>query len=196
MKHIKLYEEQEADKSGKMLGVIVHVFGYGRDVHMDDYYACVAPTFWDIATAILEDYMDPDDVEEKVSEMTSLYDISEEIHNFVEEADELDITIWTGLIPRSQTENYDAFGGSLNPYDIVESIDKTFTNAKSVMQANKGGATESQLIKLIADSITNDPSKFQLYAEDKDLDKIVKYMGLPEDRIKSLLKYSKIKNQI
>jgi hypothetical protein len=64
------------------------------------------------------------------------------------------------------------------------------------MQANKGGATESQLIKLIADSITNYPSKFQLYAEDKDLDKIVKYMGLPEDQIKALLKYSKIKNQI
>jgi hypothetical protein len=64
------------------------------------------------------------------------------------------------------------------------------------MQANRGGASESELIKLIADSITNDPSKFELYAEDKDLDKIIKYMGLPEDRIKSLLKYSNIRNQI
>lgn len=196
MKHIKLYEEQRSASEGKMLGVIVHVFGYGRDVHMDDYYACVAPTFWDIATTILEDYMDPDDVQEKVSEMTSLYDISDAIHNFVEEADELDITIWTGLIPRSQTENYNAFGGVLNPYDIVEDIDKIFTNAKSVMQANRGGASESELIKLIADSITNDPSKFELYTEDEDLDKIIKYMGLPEDKIKSLLKYSKIKKQI
>ena len=196
MKHIKLYEEQEPDKSGKMLGVIVHVFGYGRDVHMDDYYACVAPTFWDIATAILEDYMDPDDVEEKVSGMTSLYDISETIHDFVEDADELDVTIWTGLIPRSQTENYDAFGGSINPYDIVESIDKSFTNAKSVMQGNKGGASNNDLIKLIGDSISNDPSKFALYADDPDLDKIIKSIGWSEDRVKSLLRYSNIRNQI
>jgi hypothetical protein len=196
MKHIKLYEEQEPDKSGKMLGVIVHVFGYGRDVHMDDYYACVAPTFWDIATAILEDYMDPDDVEEKVSGMTSLYDISETIHDFVEDADELDVTIWTGLIPRSQTENYDAFGGSINPYDIVESIDKSFTNAKSVMQGNKGGASNNDLIKLIGDSIANDPSKFALYADDPDLDKIIKSIGWPDDRVKSLLRYSNIRNQI
>jgi hypothetical protein len=194
MKHIKLYEEQEPDKSGKMLGVIVHVFGYGHDIHMNDYYACVAPTFWDIATSILEDYMDPDDVDEEVSKMTSLYDLAESISNWVDQADELDITIWTGLIPRSQNEEYKSI--STNPYDAVDDMDSVFTNAKSVMQANRGGATESQLAKLIADSITNDPSKFELYSDDKDLDKIIKYMGLPEDRIKSLLKYSKIKNQI
>jgi len=194
MKHIKLYEEQEPDKSGKMLGVIVHVFGYGHDIHMDDYYACVAPTFWHIAGAILEDYRDPDDVEEEVSKMTSLYDLSEAISNWVDQADEIDITIWTGLIPRSQSEEYKFV--STNPYDAVDDIDSVFTNAKSVMQASRGGASEIDLIKLIADSLTNDLSKFGLYSEDKDLDKIIKYMGLPEDRIKSLLKYSKIKNQI
>jgi hypothetical protein len=195
MKHIKLYEEQGSANKGKMVGVIVHVSGYGHDIHMDDYYACVAPTFWDIATAILEDYMDPDDVEEVVSEMTSPYDLTEAISNWVDQADELDITIWTGLIPRSQSEEYKSVGNT-NPYDTVDDIDSVFTNAKSVMLANRGGASEIDLIKLIADSLTNDPSKFGLYSEDKHLDKIIKYMGLPEDRIKSLLKYSKIKNQI
>jgi hypothetical protein len=195
MKHIKLYEEQEPDKSGKMLGVIVHVFGYGRDIHMDDYYACVAPTFWNIATAILEDYMDPDDVEEEVSKMTSLYDLAEAISNWVDQADELDITIWTGLIPRSQSEEYKSTGNS-NPYDAVDDIDSVFTNAKSVMLANKGGASNNDLIKLIGDSIANDPSKFALYAEDDDLDKIIKSIGWPEDKVKSLLRYSNIRNQI
>jgi hypothetical protein len=195
MKHIKLYEEQEPDKSGKMLGVIVRVFGYGRDIHMDDYYACVAPTFWDIATAILEDYMDPDDVEEEVSKMTSLYDLAEAISNWVDQADELDITIWTGLIPRSQNEDYKSVGSS-NPYDTVDDIDSMFTNAKSVMQANRGGASNNDLIKLIGDSIANDPSKFALYAEDDDLDKIIKSIGWPEDKVKSLLRYSNIRNQI
>jgi len=194
MKHIKLYEEQESASEGKMIGVIVRVFGYGRDIHMDDYYACVAPTFWDIATAILEDYMDPDDVEEEVSKMTSPYDLGEAIGNWVDQADELDVTIWTGLIPRSQSENYKPV--STNPYDAVDDIDSVFTNAKSVMLGKRGGASESDIIKLIADSLTNDPSKFELYSDDKDLDKIIKYMGLPEDKIKSLLKYSKIKNQI
>jgi hypothetical protein len=195
MKHIKLYEEQEPDKGGKMLGVIVHVFGYGRDIHMDDYYACVAPTFWDIATAILEDYMDPDDVEEEVSKMTSLYDLLEAISNWVDQADELDITIWTGLIPRSQSEEYKSTGNS-NPYDAVDDIDSVFTNAKSVMLANKGGASNNDLIKLIGDSIANDPSKFALYAENDDLDKIIKSIGWPEDKVKSLLRYSNIRNQI
>ena len=195
MKHIKLYEEQDPDKSGKMLGVIVRVFGYGRDIHMDDYYACVAPTFWDIATAILEDYMDPDDVEEEVSKMTSLYDLAEAISNWVDQADELDITIWTGLIPRSQNENYTSVGSS-NPYDTVDDIDSMFTNAKSVMQANRGGASNDDLIKMIGDSIANDPSKFALYAEDDDLDKIIKSIGWPEDKVKSLLRYSNIRNQI
>lgn len=194
MKHIKLYEEQESASEGKMIGVIVRVFGYGRDIHMDDYYACVAPTFWDIATAILEDYMDPDDVEEEVSKMTSPYDLGEAIGNWVDQADELDVTIWTGLIPRSQSENYKPV--STNPYDAVDDIDSVFTNAKSVMLGKRGGASESDIIKLIADSITNDPSKFELYSDDEDLDKIIKYMGLPEDKIKSLLKYSKIKKQI
>jgi len=195
MKHIKLYEEQEPDKSGKMLGVIVQVFGYGQDIHMNDYYACVAPTFWHIATAILEDYMDPDDVEEEVSKMTSLYDLSEAISNWVDQADELDVTIWTGLIPRSQSEEYKSTGNS-NPYDAVDDIDSVFTNAKSVMLANKGGASNNDLIKLIGDSIANDPSKFALYAEDDDLDKIIKSIGWPEDKVKSLLRYSNIRNQI
>ena len=194
MKHIKLYEEQESAGEGKMIGVIVRVFGYGRDIYMDDYYACVAPTFWDVATAILEDYMDPDDVEDEVSKMTSPYDLGEAIGNWVDQADELDVTIWTGLIPRSQSENYKPV--STNPYDAVDDIDSVFTNAKSVMLGKRGGASESDIIKLIADSLTNDPSKFELYSDDKDLDKIIKYMGLPEDKIKSLLKYSKIKNQI
>jgi hypothetical protein len=195
MKHIKLYEEQEPDKSGKMLGVLVRVFGYGSGIHMDDYYACVAPTFWHIATVILENYiMDPDDVEEEVSKMTSPYDLGEAISNYVDQADEIDVTIWTGLIPRSQSENYKPV--STNPYDAVDDIDSVFTNAKSVMLGKRGGASESDIIKLIADSLTNDPSKFELYSDDKDLDKIIKYMGLPEDKIKSLLKYSKIKNQI
>ena len=195
MKHIKLYEEQESAAEGKMLGVIVRVFGYGRDIHMDDYYACVAPTFWDVATAILEDYMDPDDVEEEVSKMTSPYDLGEAIGNWVDQADELDVTIWTGLIPRSQSEDYKHVS-TANPYDAVDDIDSVFTNAKSVMLGKRTGASESDIIKLIADSLTNDPSKFELYSDDKDLDKIIKYMGLPEDKIKSLLKYSKIKNQI
>jgi hypothetical protein len=195
MKHIKLYEEQVSANKGKMVGVVVRVFGYGRDIHIDEYYSCVAPTFWHVATAILEDYIDERDVEETVSGMTSLYDLTETISNYVEDADEIDITVWTGLIPRSQIEVYKSVGNS-NPYDAVDDIDRLFTNAKSVMQAKGGGASESDLVKLIADSITNDPSKFELYAEDEDLDKIIKYMGLPEDRIKSLLKYSKIKNQI
>lgn len=194
MKHIKLYEEQGSANKGKMVGVIVNVSGYGPDINIDDYYACVAPTFWHIAGAILEDYMDPDDVEEVVSEMTSLYDLEEEISNWVDH-ERIDITIWTGLIPRSQSEEYKS-ASNTNPYDTVDDIDSVFTNAKSVMLANRGGASEIDLIKLIADSITNDPTKFGLYSEDKQLDKIIKYMGLPEDRIKSLLKYSKIKNQI
>jgi len=194
MKHIKLYEEQGSANKGKMVGVIVNVSGYGPDINIDDYYACVAPTFWHIAGAILEDYMDPDDVEEVVSEMTSLYDLEEEISNWVDH-ERIDITIWTGLIPRSQSEEYKS-ASNTNPYDTVDDIDSVFTNAKSVMLANRGGASEIDLIKLIADSITNDPTKFGLYSEDKQLDKIIKYMGLPEDKIKSLLKYSKIKNQI
>ena len=156
MKHIKLYEEQEPDKSGRMLGVVVRVFGYGHDIHMDDYYACVAPTFWDVATAILEDYMDPDDVEETVSEMTNLYELTEAISLYMQQADEIDITVWTGLIPRSQIEEYKAISTS-NPYNAVDDIDSVFTNAKSVIQAKKNGASEMDLIKLTADSITNDP---------------------------------------
>ena len=181
MKHIKLYEEQESAAEGKMLGVVVRVFGYGRDIHIDDYYSCVTPTFWHVATAILEDYMDPDDVEETVSEMTNLYELTEAISLYMQQADEIDITVWTGLIPRSQIEEYKAVSTS-NPYNAVD--DK------------KNGASEIDLIKLTADSITNDPTKFELYSDDKNLDKIIKYMGLPEDKIKSLLKYSKIKNQI
>ena len=181
MKHIKLYE--------------VRVFGYGRDIHIDDYYSCVTPTFWHVATAILEDYMDPDDVEETVSEMTNLYELTEAISLYMQQADEIDITVWTGLIPRSQIEEYKAISTS-NPYNAVDDIDSVFTNAKSVIQAKKNGASEIDLIKLTADSITNDPTKFELYSDDKNLDKIIKYMGLPEDKIKSLLKYSKIKNQI
>ena len=195
MKHIKLYEEQVSANKGKMLGVIVRVFAYGQDTHIDEYYSCVASTFWDVATAILEDYIDPDNVEETVSKMTSLYDLTDIISDYMEYANEIDVTVWTGLIPRSQIEDYKAISTS-DPYDAVDNIDSVFTNAKSVMQAKKGGASDSDLVKLIADSLTNNPSKFELYAEDEDLDKIIKYMGLPEDSIKSLLKYSKIKNQI
>jgi endonuclease III len=49
---------------------------------------------------------------------------------------------------------------------------------------------------MIGDSIANDPSKFALYAEDDDLDKIIKSIGWPEDKVKSLLRYSNIRNQI
>jgi hypothetical protein len=64
------------------------------------------------------------------------------------------------------------------------------------MQANRGGASNDDLIKMIGDSIANDPSKFALYAEDDDLDKIIKSIGWPEDKVKSLLRYSNIRNQI
>jgi hypothetical protein len=196
MKHIRLYEEQDITKSDDMICAVVHIFAYGHDMYIDDYYACVSPTIWDIAGAILEDFTDPDEIEESIEGMTSIYDIQDILYNSLNDVDELDITIWTGLTPRSMEEKFKGLSGR-NPYELIENLDSVFTDCKKVMTSNSSGSNDSALfVDMIATSIKNSPEKIQMYIDSPEFNRIVGKLGWPDDKIKAVLKYSDIKKQI
>ena len=192
---VPVVEEAEAE-SREMISAVVHIFAYGPDLYLDDYYACVSPTIWDISGAILEDYIDPDDIDEVLENMTDLYDLQDPIMNAFDRADEFEITIWSGLNPKSLKEDYTGTSNR-NPYLTADVLDSVFTDCRKVMTENTSGSNDSEIfVNMIATSIKNSPDKLPLYTNSKEFNRIISRLGWSEDKLKAVLKYIDIKKQI
>jgi hypothetical protein len=191
------YGMNEAESPTNLLGLVAHLKVYGGDTFYYTYYLCVVPTFWDVAENILRDDFDDDADLEKVAKLEDLYGLQDVIWNdYLDDTgvEDIEITVWSGLMPRSQNEQFESIY-DVNPYTIAGAIDAMFTNGREIMTKNPGGDRDS--LDLIASSVKNDPSKISIYASDKDLVKrIANKAGIPEDKINALIKFTDIKKQI
>jgi hypothetical protein len=202
MNRIAPYENWLNENQSGLMGMVIHLSAYGDESFFDTYNMCVVRDFWSAARYVIEEDMgdmEPDEIESAIDSMLSPGDLETVFENYISESwnsyDSVNVSIWTGLTPRSQTETHESIY-SPNPYRVTSEIDKVFSNAREIMLKNDAGA--AFFTDVIVQSIKANPAKIANYYKDnpKKAEELAAKAGIPEDKLRSFIKYSEIKKQI
>lgn len=199
MKNLAPYNLFEDDKSPvkharKLLGFAIsstasYDRGDGISAHL---VVGSAYTFQEFAYQFMEDHigLDPQDFSQDIKDIT---DVEEEFINSAE-PDNYELTFWHGLEPSSDKPTYDSVS-LFNPVMASQLLRKYFSNSDVIMSRDRSGNANDDTY--IINSIKNSTELLFKYEEDgKRYDDIVSNLGFTEDQIRSLKKYSQIKNQL
>ena len=183
---------EEADSGSGPMGFVFSFAGGGREALMSYTVAGVYDDFYEFAIAMQEDlcFSPRDEDDEDYVPPLDIYAIADDILE-ANEFREFEWSFWHGLIPKPGARPYETVS-NLNAYEVVEMLDKQFTNSKEIMSGKRHDEND---LSYLANSISRNPEMLIQYEGEDEYEKIVKELKWDKKKIDAVLKINRIKNQ-
>lgn len=193
----KLFEEDDKTPikaERKLLGFALStIASYDQGDAISSYLVVgSAYTFQEFAFKALEDLhgMEPEDISDSIKDIE---DVDDEVYNFSEPSS-YESMFWHGLEPVTNEEFYDSISLT-NPVMASQLLRKYFSNSDVIMTRDRNGNNNDNTY--IIKSIKNSPELLFRYENDgARYNDIISNLGFTDDQIRSLKRYSQIKNQL
>jgi hypothetical protein len=192
----KLFEEDklEVKSERKLLGFALStIASYDNGDAISSYLVVgSAYTFQEFAFKVLEDLhgMEPEDISDSIKDIE---DVDSEACEYSDPSS-YESMFWHGLEPVTNEAFYDSID-LFNPVMASQLLRKYFSNSEVILARDRNGSSNDNTY--IIKSIKNSPELLFRYENDgARYNDIVSNLGFTEDQIRSLKKYSQIKNQL